>query len=473
MSKRVGLLVGLVALVLFGWFAAHLMRREPPAATPKSDSISRGPDLARAEGPVSVGPAAERAQALSNPNTTSHASTEPPVEGPPQRWIVRGTLQGPVPRDLELAGFLVRQRNGSEWITPGVRLPQTIEPGAVYRIDVTELFRDRPQQPEELEVTASHPRFAACKAAIDVKRGRHARGTDGVVELVFLADIAVPSTAVITGRVFAPIGDPSLMCYLSVHRLREGGVPTKPDDEVTELSEGEFRLRVIQAGPVVLLARTDASRPVTIPIEAVLGEERSVGNIQLDLGARVCGRIENSGGSVSSVFVVGTVRGHASARPQELVWNGNRYRRVCATTRTDSDGGFCLTGFEVGDEVELPPAGCSELVQVRIPTCAGRDDERVSAIAPAEGLLLELDCSSLELGIEAIEDSTARVPFVVTFPNGTIEGTTWEPGKLGIGGCPGTAVHIEIHLPGYQPWSGDFSLPEAGTTLLSSLRLKR
>ncbi len=298
--------------------------------------------------------------------------------------------------------------------------------------------------------------WASGHAEIDLGQGADARDVPDVT-------IDLRRFATIVGRILAPDGTP---IGATAQAVADEDTPPEGTrslgDGVVAGNDGRFRLAVDAEGPALLLVGRGDARPATIPTTLVRGREIDVGDVRLDRGASLAGRVRCRGIPPARTNVIATWYGPGfeSARPagHGLLWVINR-RAIWSQLEVhpDAEGRFRLDGLEPGP------------YRLRVPTedwgCALHPDAyaEVDRIVRAPDERIDVDADRSLFQIDVVDETTAvGWPWIDVEGQDaiTIEGEA--TGHVGVVLRAGARHRVTVRARGYAASTLDVTAAEAG-----------
>lgn len=287
-------------------------------------------------------------------------------------------------------------------------------------------------------------------------------------------ELAFRRVAIVVGRVLGPDGTPIAATAQAVadEDTPESGTRSLGDGVVAG-DDGRFRLEVDAEGAALLLVGRGDARPATIPTPLVRGRELDVGEVRLDRGASLAGRVRCRGVAAARSNVIATWYGPAFASPRQashgFLWVVNR-RAIWSRleVRPDAEGRFRLDGLEPGPyrlRVATEDWGCA-----LHPDAYAEVDRIVRA--PDERLDVDADRSLFQL---RVLDGGEPVPS----PHVSLDGRDrilldgGAEGQVGVVLRAGARHRVVVRAKGYVRASFDVTAAEAGGRRLETVTLAR
>ncbi|MCE9595821.1 MAG: sigma-70 family RNA polymerase sigma factor [Planctomycetes bacterium] len=453
-AKVAGVAVALGTLAYFVWPDANEAARDELArATSTISTVAQSSALdARA-------PNESRSALTQTIDRTAPSATELVSKGP---WL-DGTVSAPTGLALDAVTLQVRA------LVRGATLQDTTLSGPVdaagrFRIDLAPLFESatRKATPEELVVTAEHPRTTRGEARVHLAGVERRASYDVALEL--------GEAGIVTGRVVAPLGldGPVEVGLVAVC----DGAPCLPLADSTRVgADGIFRLRSAKARDHLLVAFANGARPLSRAVRVDPGVVVDVGELALARGLVLEGSVTRAGEPVEHAMVgiattgdVGLVLPLFGVR---LAWRDGELHRTGAMVETDANGRFRAFGFE---------PGLHRLEVVRGDGAPLRSVNRLSApvLVEAPGTA-ELEIASARLELEVLDGDRrpARGTATLVGAAATKPAPLAEDGILRLDVAPFERQSVRIESLGQRTETFEFEAPGPGETLRERVWLLR
>jgi RNA polymerase sigma factor (sigma-70 family) len=388
------------------------------------------------------------------PTTNASASRGP--------WL-DGSVTAPAGLALDAVTLRVRA------LVRGATVPETTVAGSVdgagrFHVDLAPFFEggSRKMSPEELVVTAEHPRTTRGEARVRIA-GVERRST-------YDATLALGEAGIVIGRVIAPFGldEPAEVGLIAVC----DGVPCLPlADSIRVGADGAFRLRSAEAREHLLVAFANGALPLSRVVAVERGVVLDVGELALSRGLALEGSVTRAGEPVERGLVgiattgdVGVVMPLFGVR---LAWRDGEFHRTGAMAETDADGRFRAFGFE---------PGLHRLEVVRGDGDPLRAVKRLSApvLAEAPGIV-ELEIASARLELEVLDGDLRPARGTATLASAPTTRPTAlaDDGVLRLDVAPFERQSVRIESTGYRTETFEFDAPGPGETLRERVWLLR
>jgi len=332
---------------------------------------------------------------------------------PPGVWLV-GEVRG-LDRLPRATSTVTLRPGGTKRAPTTERLELTARRAetARFEIDLTAWFAPGSAAPRDFIALLDHPhalparssqwlsdeRLAAAVAAA-------AAGSTQRFEIPAPFDLVLP-TARVHGRVTTGVGlDPALRtadAVVGLFEIDERGQPAlEPIEGGRVRADGTFTLRAAKPGAhrVVAALPGIGSRPADAALQLVLAEEREVGELVVEAGAQIAGRVVGVGAAGGNDRVsfgpIEKSRIH-SAHGVPLAWLGGRFETAGGDVDCAADGTFRIPGLARAEYLLRAGSGpgfgtgTGVTLDASVEGASPRhalSEQRV--VAPAQGLVLEL-----------------------------------------------------------------------------------
>jgi len=415
----------------------------------------------------------------SEPGGAVRALAAAPHAGP--RWFVLGRvlgLGGTTPPEVSAKNA----RGGSQVVTAAA------EPDGSFAIDVTALIpggtrnANLPLEPGaiQLVVRGSAPDHIEAMNRIDATAVVERLTRSGETIRALETDLHLMRVSAVKGRLLT--GDGAPVSGAKVHLVDlapEHGLPRGVGSATTD-ANGSFRLLTNRVGAFELVADDDEHRPAATSVTLALGHVEDAGELRLDPGAELAGRVlprvdgTSSAGRALRLVPLAPPAAGTSLRigASVFVREDERFERAEQSTVVSETGAFRFEGAAPGSH---------RLV-------LERDDDAGDAPGVIQASGTELVVSAPD-GHLAVAFDPPRLRVLVDGPNGPIPGArvsfidraldqaaereTGADGAVVVSVRAGAEYDVVAHAEGYAPRSMRLASPVRGETASHELLLER
>ncbi len=453
--------VALAAAAWFAWTKASNARGEALQALAEAPQVAGSQVTTQS---IDAPKLEAAARVPSIPVATDSASNVVARSATPSEWRLVGRLVGFEGADGADAELVVHRDKST------VRAVAHAERDGRYSIDVSNLFAASADAVHELEVSVDHPRYLHASLRVLAESGVQVPMSSGAVRVEFPVDCPLALAAVVRGEAALPEG--STMDVEST--LFPIGNLEANQASVDCVRGRTFALRAPNSGSFLLVVAGFDAQPVTMPVDARLGQVTDVGIVQLGVGAEIRGRVVDAHGvGVAGVSVYSRNRkfGPNLDGVNILRWNGTEAVRVvgCAPL-TDDAGNFLIRGMAPGEhELSIEPHSTRHAIE-----CDGLEKApRAIVDAPAANALLHNPFAYVVLRLIAKASTPKQLSFTLrplagdSIRSGS---SAWTP-ELPFISLPGESHVVDLIVDGYRPVQRTFEAPRAGEESIDVVEL--
>lgn len=286
--------------------------------------------------------------------------------------------------------------------------------------------------------------------------------------------VAFRAAALVTGRILSPDGTPigaSVQAFVHADPPYAGTRPVA--DGVVAANDGTFRLPVDAGGPAFIVGARAGASPTPAPVTLVRGSSVSVGDIRLERGAALSGRVRCRGVPASRTKIIATWYGPTPGAPRAafhggIEFDGARARWTQFEAQPDDEGRFRIDGLEPGPyRLRVPTEDWSQPLH---PDAYAEVDRIVRA--PDEGIVVDADRSLLTI---EVADGGEHVgwPWCVVEGRDSIALDGEATGRAQVVLRAGARHRLRVGARGYRPTVLEVTAAGAGEARVETVTLVR